>query len=116
VTPPGAQDQPDASRLPAWLRGGGAREPAETRPLGALRDRFHGRFESNGRAVQPESEAQAEPRVPGPRRSAAPARARAGATVAARRSPAELWALRVVAALVVAVLLTAFVLILAYFA
>jgi hypothetical protein len=50
--------------------------------------------------------------VPVPRRSAAAARARAEATVAARRSPAELWAVRVLAALLVAVLLIAFLLIL----
>jgi hypothetical protein len=114
VTPPGAQDQPDASRLPAWLRGGGAREPGESSALGALRDRFHGRSDSNGHAA--EAEAAVQPSVPRPRRSAAPARARAGATVAARRSRAEVWALRVVAVLLVVVLLTAFVLILTYIA
>ena len=50
--------------------------------------------------------------APLPRRSAAAARARAGATVAARRSPAEVWGLRVLAGLFVVVLLLAFLLVL----
>ena len=58
----------------------------------------------------------AEPAVPRPLRTASAARARAEATVAARRSPGEVWAMRVLALVVVAVLLTAFVLILAYIA
>ena len=45
-------------------------------------------------------------------RTAAAARARAGATVAARRSAVEVWGLRVLAAVLVAVLLIAFLLIL----
>jgi hypothetical protein len=38
-------------------------------------------------------------------RTASAARARAGATVAARRSPAEVWGLRILAVVVVAVML-----------
>jgi hypothetical protein len=95
------------SRLPAWL-GGGGEEDAGGSPLQALRERFEGLFASNGHAEEP---AQDEPAVPRPRRSAAAARARAEATAAARRSTTEVWAMRVLAAVVVAVLLIAFVLV-----
>ena len=50
--------------------------------------------------------------VPAPLRTASAARARAGATVAARRSAAEVWGVRILAAVLVAVLLIAFLLIL----
>jgi len=82
--------------------------------LQALKSRLESLFASNGHAAaEDEPGAAREEAIPGPRRTASAARARAGATVAARRSPAELWALRIVAAAVVAVLLIAFVLILA---
>jgi hypothetical protein len=108
ATPPGGDEQPRVSRVPAWLRGGGGDEAPES-PLHALKERFEGLLASNGHAAEEEPDV---PEVPRPRRSAAAARARAGATVAARRSAAEVWALRVLAAVVVAVLLIAFVLIL----
>ena len=105
-----------AARRP-W-RGEDAGEDAE-RSSGpvfqAIKDRLDGLFASNGRAVADADDETAdayEDPVPAPRRSAAAARARAGATVAARRNPAELWALRVLAVLLVAVLLVAFLLIL----
>jgi len=75
----------------------------------ALRSRLENLFASNGAAA---AEEEPEDAIPGPRRSASAARARAEATVAARRSPAELWALRILAAVLVAVLLIAFLLIL----
>jgi hypothetical protein len=81
--------------------------------LQAIKTRLESLFASNGHAVAADEPAPAhEEALPGPRRSAAAARARAGATVAARRSPAELWALRILAAALVAVLLIAFLLIL----
>ncbi len=76
----------------------------------ALKARFEGLFATNGDGHDE------EPAMPRPLRTASAARARAGATVAARRSPGEVWATRVLAAVVVAVLLTAFVLILIYIA
>jgi TolA-binding protein len=108
-TPPGSDDGTD---VPA----GGGITPHEGvgSAFQALKERFEGLFASNGHAHD-EDEDQ-EPAVPRPRRSAAAARARAEATVAARRSPGEVWGMRVLAAVVVAVLLTAFVLILAYIA
>jgi predicted nucleic acid-binding Zn-ribbon protein len=85
--------------------------------LRALRDRMERLFVPNGHtAAEREETAPAEPAVPRPRRTATAARARAGATVAARRSPAELWALRALAAVLVAVLLIAMILILAHIA
>jgi hypothetical protein len=54
-----------------------------------------------------------QPRV---RRSAAPARARAAASVHARRHTQELWGLRIVAAVLVAMLLLAFILLVSHFA
>jgi hypothetical protein len=80
----------------------------------ALKARFEGLFASNGDGH--DAKGEAEPPVPRPVRTASAARARAGSAVAARRSPGEVWATRVLAAIVVAVLLTAFVLILAYVA
>jgi hypothetical protein len=77
----------------------------------ALKARFEGLIGSNGH--QHDDEPDEELAIPRPRRTAAAARARAEATVAARRSPGEVWAMRVLAAVVVAVLLVAFVLILA---
>ena len=110
VTPPGAEEQPRVSRVPAWLRGGEDADeaPPGDSPLQALRERFAGMFASNGHADEA-GRGASEPAVPRPRRSAAAARARAEATVAARRSPAEVWGMRVLAAIVVAVLLITFV-------
>ncbi|HKH19138.1 MAG TPA: hypothetical protein VKA57_16555 [Solirubrobacteraceae bacterium] len=84
-----------------------------TASLQALKSRLENLFASNGRAAAAdESHAVHVDAIPGPRRTASAARARAGATVAARRSPAELWVLRILAVLLVAVLLIALVLIL----
>jgi hypothetical protein len=109
VTPPGGEDQPQVSRVPSWLRSGHG-DPAGEGPLHALKERFGGMFASNGHAADATDEGL-EPAVPRPRRSAAAARARAGATVAARRSPVEVWAMRVLAAVFVAILLITFVLV-----
>jgi hypothetical protein len=109
ATPPGGEDQPQVSRVPGWLRGGDG-DPSGEGPLQSLKERFGGMFASNGHAAEATDE-DVEPAVPRPRRSAAAARARAGATVAARRSPTEVWAMRVLAAVVVAILLIAFVLV-----
>ena len=82
--------------------------------LQVLKERLEGLFSSNGHApaADPEDERDhlESTGAPLPRRSASAARARAGATVAARRSPTEVWAMRIFAALFVAVLLTAFLL------
>jgi hypothetical protein len=114
---PGVEDGARPSRIPAWLRAGRGEE--QERPVGpafqAVKERLQGLFASNGHSVAEDEETDtgdAYTPVPPPRRSAAAARARAEATVAARRSPAELWAARVLAALLVAVLLIAFLLIL----
>jgi predicted nucleic acid-binding Zn-ribbon protein len=81
--------------------------------LQAIKSRLEHLFASNGHAVaDDEPDVVRERPIPGPVRTASAARARAGATVAARRSPAELWALRVLGVLLVAVLLVAFLLIL----
>jgi hypothetical protein len=108
-TPPGSDDGTD---VPA----DGGITPLEGvgSAFQALKERFEGLFASNGHAHDEDEDE--EPAVPRPRRSAAAARARAEATVAARRSAGEVWGMRVLAAVVVAVLLTAFVLILAYIA
>jgi hypothetical protein len=82
--------------------------------LQALRGRLEHLFVANGR--QAAAEPDEDSALPRPLRTASAARARAGATVAARRSHAELWALRVLAALVVAVLLIALLLILTHVA
>ena len=134
---PGDEEGSGESRVPAWLRSGGAREddaalgpsaaafatgdaeadestaPARkpSAALHAVRQRLEHLFVPNGHTEEAEAHEDA-PGVPRPRRSAAAARARAGATVAARRSSAELWALRILAAALVAVLLIAFLLIL----
>jgi predicted nucleic acid-binding Zn-ribbon protein len=139
ATEPGVEETARPSRIPAWLRGGrarrdeadaaergasdravaenGAREESAAAGVAAsvhaLRSRLENLFASNGHAVaQDEPEAAHEDAIPGPRRTASAARARAEATVAARRSPAELWALRILAVVLVAVLLIAFLLIL----
>jgi hypothetical protein len=115
---PGVEDGARPSRIPAWLRAGrGEAEHEEERSTGpvfqSIKERVEGLFASNGHATaEDETTDDAYEPVPVPRRSAAAARARAEATVAARRSPAELWAVRVLAALLVAVLLIAFLLIL----
>ena len=51
-----------------------------------------------------------------PIRTRTESRVRHGATIAAGRTPAEVWTLRIGAAIVVAIMLTAFVLLLAYLA
>jgi predicted nucleic acid-binding Zn-ribbon protein len=112
-SPPGREDDADspiASGVPP-----DDTESEATSAFHALKARFEGLFASNGNPHD-RDDAVEEPAVPRPLRTAAAARARAGATVAARRSPGEVWALRVLALVVVAVLLTAFVLILAYIA
>jgi hypothetical protein len=123
------------SRIPAWLRStpkradegsgpsagafatsdsaadtGAQAERTPSAALHALKQRLEHLLVPNGHAADEEREE--EPGVPRPLRTAAAARARAGATVAARRSPAELWAARILAAALVAVLLIAFLLIL----
>jgi hypothetical protein len=96
--------------------------PPETGPgaLQLLKERLEGLFSSNGDTPAATEDVDDEDErehleatgAPLPRRSAAAARARAGATFAARRSPAEVWGLRVLAGLFVVVLLLAFVLVL----
>jgi hypothetical protein len=80
--------------------------------LASLKARIGGVFASNGDAHA--ADPPAEPRVPAPPartgvprplRTATAARARAGATVAARRNPVEVWGLRILAAVAVAVML-----------
>jgi hypothetical protein len=118
--PSGAGEAARRSRVPAWLRSGGggdADDEPDQRTAGptfqALKSRLESLFTSNGHpAAEEEEPAVTYDAVPGPRRSASAARARAGATVAARRSAAEVWAVRVLAAVLVAVLLIAFLLIL----
>jgi hypothetical protein len=113
TSPPGSGDDADSPIAPAVPSGDTASE--WTSAFHALKARFEGLFASNGSAHDLR-DADEQPAVPRPRRTATAARARAEATVAARRSPGEVWALRVLALVVVAVLLTAFVLILAYIA
>ena len=109
-------EEPDArdAAIENGARDGGQAN-AGVASLQALKSRLEGLFASNGHAV-----ADADPGVapeaevlPGPRRTATAARARAGASFAARRNPAETWGLRILALVLVAVLLVAFVLILA---
>jgi hypothetical protein len=88
--------------------------PGVSTAFQALKARFEGLFATNG--DRGDDEPDEEEAVPRPLRTASAARARAGSAVAARRSPGEVWATRVLAAIVVAVLLTAFVLILIYIA
>jgi hypothetical protein len=112
AAPPGAEDPAAA---PVTLEDSDEDGPAAgASAFQALKARFEGLFASNGDGHHDDGDDELA--VPRPRRTAAAARARAGATVAARRSPGEVWAMRVLAAFVVAVLLTAFVLILAYIA
>jgi hypothetical protein len=93
-----------------------ATEPGPTLPsaVQSLQARIQGLLATNGHGPAEAGEAGDGPPadVPRPRRTAAAARARAGASVAARRSPAEVWGMRVLAAVVVVVLLAIFVLIL----
>jgi TolA-binding protein len=112
-SPPGREDDADSPIAPDAPSDD--TESEGTSAFHALKARFEGLFASNGNPHD-QDDADEEPAVPRPLRTAAAARARAGATVAARRSPGEVWALRVLALVVVAVLLTAFVLILAYIA
>ena len=110
VTPTLGEDQAPAGELPD--SGPGAFQ--------LLKERLEGLFSSNGHTPaagdDPDDEDEREhleaTGAPLPRRSATAARARAGATVAARRSPVEVWGLRVLAGLFVVVLLLAFVLVL----
>ena len=108
---------PRGADAPAHVPRGGADAPVHGPPGGgssafhALKARFEGLFASNGH--EHDDERDEELAIPRPRRTAAAARARAEATVAARRSPGEVWAMRILALVVVAVLLVAFVLILA---
>ena len=119
---PASQPGESASRIPAWLRSGRESEAATgvdaesgegarpaTAPLQAVKSRLESLFAPNGNAVAADEPLE-EP-IPGPVRTASAARARAGATVAARRSAAELWGLRFLAVALVAVLLVAFLLI-----
>jgi hypothetical protein len=100
AVPDGAEEQEEApSRIPAWLRA------ARARAVGSEPEDAEVSSDRNGQAPA------AEP-VPPPLRTAAAARARAGATVAARRSPLELWVMRIVAAIFVVLMLVAFVVIL----
>jgi len=115
VVPAGEETQevaaPAALDAPGPLQAG-ARPGSAT--LQSLKSRLGSRFASNGHAVaddEPDT-ADDEVAVPPPLRSASAARARAGATVAARRSAAEIWGLRILAAVLVAMLLLAFLLIL----
>ena len=119
---PGVEHDPSPSRIAAWLRSGRASEagpgaddeadkPAAA-PLQAVKSRLESLFASNGNAVAEDGPlVPHEEPIPGPLRTASAARARAGATVAARRSAAELWGLRILAVALVAVLLVAFLLI-----
>lgn len=89
----------------------GTHGPARAVSLQALRSRLEQLFASDGHAADT-VEAPIEETLPGPRRTATAARARAGASFAARRSQTEVWGLRILALALVAVLLLAFVLIL----
>ncbi|HTE61373.1 MAG TPA: hypothetical protein VK631_13560 [Solirubrobacteraceae bacterium] len=108
ASPPGGEDAP--VHAPTRVSPGGA-DGGGSSAFHALKARFEGLFASNGH--EHDDEPDEELAIPRPRRTAAAARARAEATVAARRSPGEVWGMRVLAAVVVAVLLIAFVLILA---
>jgi hypothetical protein len=94
--PPEAEPEPEGRKGPAALH--------------ALRARVSGLVSANGQADPPQPPA---PPMPRPRRTATAARARAGATVAARRSAVEVWGLRILAAVVVAVMLVTLVVFLA---
>ncbi len=102
---------PAALDAPGPLQAGA--RPGRT-SLQALKTRFERRFASNGHPVEAEESEYLEDDglIQAPVRTAAAARARAGATVAGRRSAVEVWGLRVLAVVLVAVLLIAFLLIL----
>jgi hypothetical protein len=71
----------------------------------SLRTRLGSALSTNGHAEGADAAEPEERVVPRPKRTVTAARARAGAAVAARRSPVEVWGLRIVAAVVVAVML-----------
>ena len=109
---------PLGARRAARRRRRGRRRP----PRRELAEARHGRPRGAARAV-PATAARGR----GPRRerragaraavrTRTESRVRHGATIAAGRTPAEVWTLRIGAAIVVAILLTAFVLLLAYLA
>ena len=83
----------------------------DTDAFAALRERF--RRPPREDVVHDENGA---PVLARPIRTRTESRVRHGATIAAGRTPAEVWTLRIGAAIVVAILLTAFVLLLAYLA
>ena len=83
----------------------------DTDAFAALRERF--RRPPRDEVVHDENGA---PVLARPIRTRTERRVRHGATIAAGRTPAEVWTLRIVAAIVVAILLTAFVLLLTYLA
>ena len=83
----------------------------DTDTFAALRERF--RRPPREDVVHDENGA---PVLARPIRTRTERRVRHGATIAAGRTPIEVWSLRIVAAIVVVVLLTAFVLLLAYLA
>jgi hypothetical protein len=115
VTPETAEVAPDAvpvgRAMPpaAHAAGEPAAEDADRgpSPLQQLRERLAGMVAANGHRPPDEDDGPPALRAT---RSASAARARAGATVAARRSTAEVWALRGLAAIVVLVLLLTFLL------
>ncbi len=87
---------------------------AGTASLQALKSRLEQLFSSNGHAadeVEPKA-VHEDAALPGPRRTATAARARAGASFAARSNQAEVWGLRILAVVLVAVLLIALLLLL----
>jgi hypothetical protein len=97
--------------------------PPESQPFGpraaaavaSVREWLEARTQrSNGHVDAAEIPLPVQPRVV--RRSAAPARARAEASVHARRHTQELWGVRIVAAVLVALLLLAFILLVSHFA
>ena len=83
----------------------------DTDAFAALRERF--RRPPRDEVVHDENGA---PVLARPIRTRTERRVRHGATIAAGRTAAEVWTLRIVAAIVVAILLTAFVLLLTYLA
>ena len=102
---------PTALDAPGPLQAGA--RPGRT-SLQSLKTRLESRFASNGHPVEGEESEYAEDDglIQAPLRTATAARARAGATVAGRRSDVEVWGLRILAVVLVAVLLIAFLLIL----
>ncbi len=81
--------------------------------LAGLREKLLGRREAE--PAEPDDDSRV-PALPPPIRTRTDARLRGSVPAAPYRNPTEVWTLRVVAAIVVAVLLTAFVLVLAYLA